>query len=59
MTTGPHYDHNIFKDKTSFLRWFFGWLPEKWLKKIGPEVVDEDDEDEEMDEMMDGQKDDD
>jgi hypothetical protein len=33
--SNPHEDHNHFKNWRSFLRWFFGWLPEDTLKKFG------------------------
>jgi hypothetical protein len=32
---GPHYEYNHFKNWTMFFRWFFGWLPDTCVKRIG------------------------
>lgn len=32
---GPHLKHSHFTNRTRFFRWFFGWLPETCVRRIG------------------------
>ena len=41
---GVHWKHDHFRSRYSFLRWFFGWLPDEFTKRLFKNFNDEKDE---------------